>query len=83
MLDSGWMAEECKASHSSGMLRQFDEEEVSRTAEKSTLMKEQDKGLLSYMYHVSLLWTIRHTGRSVTASKFVAVGDAVTCLRWL
>lgn len=25
------------------MLRQFDEEEVSRTAEKSTLMKDEDK----------------------------------------
>lgn len=38
------MAEECEARHSSQMLRQFDEEEVSRTAEKPTLMKEEDKG---------------------------------------
>lgn len=44
MPDRGWMAEECKASHSSLMLRQFDEDEVSRTAEKSTLVKERDKG---------------------------------------
>lgn len=44
MLDRGWMAEECEARHSSQMLRQFDEEEVSRTAEKPTLMKEEDKG---------------------------------------
>lgn len=44
-LDGGWMAEECKASRSSAMLRQFDEDEVSRTAEKSTPVKEPDKSV--------------------------------------
>lgn len=44
MLDRGWTAEECEARHSSQMLRQFDEEEVACTADKSTLIKEEDKG---------------------------------------
>lgn len=60
MLDRGWMAEECKASHSSPTLRQFDEEEVSLTADEPTLMKARQRLAVIYVAQIMFMDNYAH-----------------------